>query len=62
VDGRKELFNLRTDIGEQRNLASDEPELVADRSASVGKFLRETNAIMPSCKATGGPVPYPDGS
>ena len=62
VDGRKELFNLRSDIGEQRNLASDEPELVADLSASLSKFLRETNAIMPSRKATGEPVPYPDES
>ena len=62
VDGRKELFNLRSDIGEQRNLASDEPELVADLSAVLGKFLRETNAIMPRRTATGERVPYPDES
>ncbi|MYG01184.1 MAG: sulfatase [Acidobacteriia bacterium] len=61
VDGRKELFNLRADIGETRNLAADQPELVADLSAALGKFLRETNAIMPTRKATSAPVPYPDG-
>ena len=60
VDGRKELFNLRDDIGETRNLASEQPELVAELSSSLGKFLREANAIMPTRKATGAPVPYPD--
>lgn len=60
VDGRKELFNLRADIGETRNLASDQPELVAELSVSLGNFLRETNAIMPTRKATSAPVPYPD--
>ena len=60
VDGRKELFNLKTDISELQNLAGDESELVADLSASLGAFLRDTNAIMPSRKATGTKVPYPD--
>ncbi len=60
VDGRKELFNLRADIGETSNLASDQPELVAELSASLGNFLRETNAIMPTRKATNATVPYPD--
>ena len=51
---------LRDDIGETRNLASEQPELVAELSSSLGKFLREANAIMPTRKATGAPVPYPD--
>ena len=60
VDGRKELFNVKADISELQNRAADESELVADLSASLGSFLRETNAIMPSLKETGAKVPYPD--
>ena len=60
VDGRKELFNVKADISELQNRAGDESELVADLSASLGNFLRETDAIMPSLKETGTKVPYPD--
>ena len=50
----------RADLEETQNLASDQPGLVAELSASLGNFLRDANAIMPTRKATGAPVPYPD--
>ena len=60
VDGRKELFNLRRDLGEKNNLAAEEAVRTAELSSALAEFLRGTNAVMPTRKATGDPVPYPD--
>ena len=60
VDGRKELFNLRRDLGEKNNLAAEEAVKTAELSSALAEFLRRTNAVMPTRKATGDPVPYPD--
>ena len=60
VDGRKELFNLRQDLGEKNNLAAEEAAKTAELSSALADFLREANAVMPTRKATGDPVPYPD--
>ena len=49
---RWKLFNLREDIGEQNDLAAKEPERVKAMDALIGKFLADTNAVVP--------IPNPD--
>lgn len=58
--GPFELYNIREDIGEQRNLATEHPEKVAELARRLGARLREWNAPMPLVRATGKPVPWPD--
>jgi hypothetical protein len=41
------LFNLRDDLGERNNLASQKPELVAELDVLVAKFLADTQAAVP---------------
>lgn len=59
-DGRKELFNIREDIGEKSDRASAEPARVKKLSAELGKYLRQVGGQRPSFKATGQPVSWPD--
>lgn len=59
--GKKELFNIKNDIGEQRNVADEYPELVKKLSRELGRFLRSSDAQRPVYKATGKVVPWPDG-
>ena len=58
--GKKELFNIRTDIGEKDDCASRNPKLVHKLSGELGKYLRSVNAQRPSFKKTGKPCPWPD--
>lgn len=58
--GNKELYNLRQDLGEQRNLSATEQKKLAELSSLLGGRLREWQSPMPAFKATGRPVPYPD--
>jgi arylsulfatase A-like enzyme len=44
---RFELYNLRTDVGETDNLAPNMPEKVKELNALIGRFLRETEAVVP---------------
>jgi len=44
---RYKLYNLKDDIGEQTNLASERPELVKELDALIDDFLADTNAILP---------------
>lgn len=44
---RLELYNLRDDVGESRNLASEKPELVGELNALITGFLKETEAVIP---------------
>ena len=44
---RYRLFNLKEDIGEQNNLASEKPELVQKLDLLITNFLTETKAIQP---------------
>ena len=55
-----ELYNIREDIGETRNLAAEHPEKVAELARLLGERLRGWNAPMPIVRATGKPVPWPD--
>ena len=58
--GKKELFNIRENIGETDNCALAQPERVASLSAKLGRYLRSVNAQRPTFIATGLPVPWPD--
>ncbi|MBR4533751.1 MAG: sulfatase [Bacteroidaceae bacterium] len=58
--GQKELYNIRHDIGEEHNLAAEQPKLVRRLSRHLGKRLRAMNAQRPTVKATGNPCPWPD--
>jgi hypothetical protein len=58
---RLELYNLREDVGEKTNLASNNPELVAELNAAIGKFLTDNEAVVPKLNpayapTTGGPT------
>lgn len=58
--GELELYNLRNDIGERNNVAKKNPKLVKQLASRLGQRLRSYNASMPTVRATGKPVPYPD--
>jgi arylsulfatase A-like enzyme len=44
---RHELYNLKDDIGERRNLAAQHAERVRQMDALIGTFLKRTNAVLP---------------
>lgn len=60
TDGRKELFNIKNDIGEKTNLVSVFPEITETLSAELGSRLRESGAQRPTFRQTGKPCPWPD--
>ncbi len=43
----RELYNLRSDLGERQNLAAEMPEKVQQLDALIDDFLRETGALVP---------------
>jgi arylsulfatase A-like enzyme len=46
-DGRRELFNLREDVSETRNLAEREPKMVKRLSAMLDAWKKKAGAVMP---------------
>ncbi len=44
---RLELYDLKNDVGETKNLAAEKPELVKELNARIDAFLRETEAVVP---------------
>lgn len=58
--GKKELFNIREDIGEQNDLSVAEPKKTKRLSRELGRYLRESGAQRPVFKDTGKPAPWPD--
>lgn len=44
---RLELYNLQQDIGETKNVASENPSLVVELNELIGEFLRQTEAVVP---------------
>ena len=44
---RFELYDLKHDAGEARNLAAEKPELVAELNELIKGFLNETEAVVP---------------
>ena len=55
-----ELYNLADDIGERNNLAETEPERLAELAEAMTAQLIDKGALMPTVRATGEPIPYPN--
>lgn len=60
-DGKKELYNIRTDIGETDNIAESFPLLTKQLSELLSDKLRSVDAQRPFFISTGEPCPWPDG-
>jgi arylsulfatase A-like enzyme len=60
VNQQLELFNLAKDIGEAKDLSAQESEKTREMAELMTKLLKETKAQMPTVKATGKWVPYPN--
>ena len=58
--GKLELYNLKSDIGEQSDVAAQYPEKVKELAVELSAKLREWNSPMPSYRATIKNVPLPD--
>ena len=54
-----ELFNINKDISETSNLFAVKPNIAKQLATELRRFLREANALMPTDKHTGTPVPLP---
>jgi arylsulfatase A-like enzyme len=55
-----ELYNIKADIGESKNLVWDNKKLTYSLAGMLGKYLRKVDAQRPVDKATGLPVAWPD--
>ncbi|MCR4411571.1 MAG: sulfatase [Thermoguttaceae bacterium] len=53
-DGRRELYNLRDDPGQQRDLAKEQPERARDLHAKLAAWRQQVKAPMPTPRAVGG--------
>ena len=42
-----ELYDLKNDLGERRNLAAEKPELVRELGGLLADFLKDTEAVIP---------------
>lgn len=58
--GKKELFNIPDDIGEQNEQSAQYPKIVKQLSKELGSYLRKVDGQRPSFKASGKPCPWPD--
>ncbi len=45
---RYQLYDLKADIGETKNLAAERPELVSELDNLIEEFLMETEAVVPT--------------
>ncbi len=52
------LFNLKDDLGEQHNLAAQQPERVRELDARIEAFLRDTQAVVPLPNPAFDPAKY----
>jgi len=59
ADRSMELFNLKTDIGETKNLVESNPEKLKELATTLTNYLKSVDVQMPSYKLTGELVPYP---
>lgn len=59
ADRRMELFNLKDDIGETKNLVEENPEKLKDLATTLTNHLKAVNAQMPIDRETGDVVPFP---
>jgi arylsulfatase A-like enzyme len=58
-DGRLELYNLRDDIGETKNLAEEQPEKTRELHARLQAWRAEVGAPMPTKNDGTGPAVKP---
>ncbi|EAR02039.1 sulfatase-like hydrolase/transferase [Maribacter sp. HTCC2170] len=58
-DRRMELYNLKRDIGETKNLVAEESDKVKELASVLTNHLKDVKAQMPIEKSTGERVPYP---
>jgi arylsulfatase A-like enzyme len=56
---REELFNIREDIGETKNLVTANPEKRKELSATLKQYLKTVNAQIPTDKKTGKLIEIP---
>ncbi len=54
------LFNIREDIGEEKNLAGSLPKITRKMARQLTKMLKKCDAQRPTITATGLPAPWPD--
>jgi len=59
--GKKELYNLAVDIGENNDLSVQYADKLVELSILLSNQLRKWEAPMPRIKKTGQLVPFPDG-
>ena len=50
ADDSVELYNLKNDIGEKKNLASEKPELASKMKSTLKQWLTKTNANLPTAR------------
>ncbi len=58
--GQRELYDLKADIGEQKDLSEVRADKLNELSSLLSKKLNEWNSPMPVFKTTGRLVPLPD--
>ena len=59
ADRRMELYNIKEDIGETKNLVAENPEVVRELAAVLTNYLKNVKAQMPIDKSTRKMVEYP---
>jgi len=55
-----ELYNLKNDIGEQKNLSSENPQKTKEMAHLLTVKLKSYDALMPTYKATGKSAAWPE--
>lgn len=55
-----ELYNLTEDLSEKNNVAEQNPEKLAEMAQIMTAELKAKEALMPTFRATGEAIPYPD--
>ena len=55
-----ELFNIKNDIGELKNMANTYPDKVKKIATALGSYLKSVDAQRPTMKSSGELVPFPD--
>lgn len=59
LDQHYELFNLKADISESKNLVNANPNMLNKLAIELTEYLIKVKAQMPSVKETGIQIPYP---
>lgn len=57
-DGRSELYNLASDPGEQKDIASLNPQTVKVLSSKLHQFLKDTESQFPTANPSWNPTQY----